>query len=215
VVQEADEPNPTTNPERYYLEKTQRLLESDWVVDLENDGYKCGTNEFTVAQQEFDVLNKDSKKLGMKARLHLIYANVLQRLLAATVATKSGVEDEFISVENEHWARQLLVSAGRCLVGEDDKTRVYRQTLNRIAAGALLAQWAVDGPRGGLLRISEVAQVRMDALRALVDAMPKIKDQERETSPPDGPIRIPATQWETHRRIVEQEIVDLEAALTN
>lgn len=215
VIQEVDEPFPTSTAELFYLKKTKALLDKDWRVDLENEGYLCGSAGYLTAKRQFDQQTDDPDEQGMKARLNLVYANVLGRLLLATVATRSGVGSDLITREHEAWARQLLASAERCLIGEQEHPwRIYRQTFDRVAAGMLLARWSVDGPRVGLLGSSAAVEARTQALHALADAMRSIPSLEHDASSPEG-LRLIPTEWGSIRRMVEKEMLDLEASLAN
>ena len=171
--------------------------------------------EYATEAKHADLTHPKFDDLGTMVRLHALYANVIQRFLLATVATKSGVEGELITDEHEHLARRLLASAERCLIGENSDARDFRITLNRVAAGILLARRANDGARGGLVSKSAATQMRKVALKALLDAMPWLWKQEHDDETPDGPLRVSGSSWEVQRRTAEHEIVDLETALTN
>jgi hypothetical protein len=132
-----------------------------------------------------------------------------------TVETLPNIERETITPEHEHWARQLISSAEKCLLQEADTARDYRQTLDLFSGGITLARWAEDGPRSGFLHPSTVADVRKDALHALLAALPSIlQHEEADDREMDGPLRVNPTEWETYRRISERTILDLQAKLT-
>ena len=220
IIQEANEPVPTSTQERKYLQWMQTLFLSDWHVDLDNDGFKCGDLKARAdlqadLQAKITAGDATPSAAGVKARLHLLYSNIVHRLLYVTIETLPNVDRETITPEHEHWARQLISSAEKCLLDEGETARDYRQTLNLFSGGIALARWAEDGPRSGLLHPSTITDVRKDALHALLAALPSIlQHEEADGREVDGPFRTNPTEWETYRRISERTILDLEAKLT-
>jgi hypothetical protein len=218
IVQEADEPVPTTTPELKYLEKMQALFTTDWPVDVDNDGHKC--DDAAARDLEAIRLAKliagDSKafEAGLQSRLDFLYENVLQRLLYALVQTLPNLDHDYLAPEHEHWARQLISSAERCLPGEAEKTREWRRALSLLSAGVVLARWAEDGPRSGLLYPSNVPDMQKDAVKTLLAALPSIRERETADERLSDGLRIDPSQWEAYRRIAERTLLDLQAKLT-
>ncbi|GEM_PF-4214799 len=217
VVQEADEAMPSTAAEVYYLDKTRTLIEADWGLDLDIDGYDCAGPDYRAAADRFVPGTPQSDRAAVRARLDLLYQMLLQRLLYAIVETRTGFGDRAKAPQYERWARQLIASAGRCLVPESDDWRVFRQSLNRVFGGVMLARLAAIGPRLGLYGDAAAAEVRMEALRALRQALPVLQgkeDAEMAAGGPGGSLRLRSSGWGVYRRIAQQEILDLQAELT-
>ena len=194
------------------------IFNEDWNIDLPNAGYVCGNAEAkskSAARQEENIRNHQATRLsaGLEAQLVLVYSNQLQRLLYATLQTLPSIDHDYLTPEHEHWARQLISSAGRCLLDEKPEWQDYRQTLDLLLGGITLARWADDGPRSGLVHPSTVPDVQKDAVKALVDALAKIRQMEQDNNKLDG-LRYTPTEWETYRRIVTRTVLDLQAKLT-
>jgi hypothetical protein len=234
IVQEADEPVPTTYPEWFYLNKMVGRFKDwkslakgyHWQVDLENNGATCGSAQAHRDEEEAGakaaVMASQPNspwydELGAEARLNTLYSNTVQRLLLAAIATKSGINGEFVDDHEESLASQLLKSAERCLAGENNDAREFRIAWNRAAGGMLLGRRAADGVSGGLVTKSKAQEMRKTALRALLEAHAAFLHNERkdEKEAPDGPIRVEQSDWEIPRRLIERQIIDLEASLTN
>ena len=218
LVQEADETLPTTTSERKYLQRMQVIFETDWRIDLGSSGYKCEDTQTKTdleVQEQSDVKADPEKKFasGIETRLVLLYSNLLQRLLYATLQTLPTLDHDYLTPEHEDWARQLISSAQRCFLDEKPRWQDYRQALDGLVGGVTLARWAEDGPRSGLVHPSTVPDVQKDAVKALVDALPKIRENERDDGKMDG-LRSMPTEWESYRRIVNQTVLDLQAKLT-
>jgi hypothetical protein len=234
LVQEANEPVPTTYPEHFYLEKMEIRFKDweskakgyHWQVDLENNGATCGSAQAhrddegvgaNAAAAESLSNFPQYDELGAEARLHSLYANIAQRLLFSVIATKSGVNGEFVDEHEEDLARHLLASAERCLAGENNDAREFRIAWNQAAGGMLLARRAADGVSGGLVTKSQALEMRKTALRALLKAHQTFlhNEQKDEREPPDGPLHVAPSDWEAPRRLVERQVIDLETSLTN
>lgn len=226
VIQEANEPLPTTSQELKYLEYMQTKFATNWQVDLDNQGYKCDDAKaqadlqaqqrakINAAEQRGSTGEAERLAPGLQARLFNLYSNLLHRLLYATIEAPPSLQRLTITPTHEHWARQLIASADKCLLDESPFLRDARQPQSLFSGGIVLARWAEDGPREGFLHPSTVEDVRKDALRALLTALPLIVDREADESHPDGPFRTSPSQWGSYRRIAEQTILDLEAKLT-
>jgi hypothetical protein len=203
ILQETDEPYPTTAREYFYLKAMQKMFAADWQIDLDKEGESSGQPKPVAGDFE------------ASARLFDLYSDVVQRLLHAALSVRSAREDEHLAPEHLLWARQLLASADKWRYGEDDVSRADRRALNLLEGGRLLARWAADGARTGTLRSVEVETMRMQALKALLDSMPSIRLHEAQDLLHEGPIRISGSFWEPYRRLAETEILELQASLTN
>jgi hypothetical protein len=142
-----------------------------------------------------------------------LYSNLLHRLLYVTIQTLPSLLRETITPKHEHWARQLISSAEKCLLGESKPYHDDRQPQALFSGGIVLARWAEDGPRSGLLHPFTAADVRKDALRALLAALPLIIAKEEADTETDGLFHVNPTQWEAYRRITERAILDLQTKL--
>jgi hypothetical protein len=219
VVQEADLTLPSTSAERRYLEIMQRQFSDDWNISLNSDGYKCddaAAKADVAADQKEQIRDYHATEFsaGAKARLILLYSSVLQRLLYVTVQTLPTLEHDYLTVDQEDWARELITAADRCLLDEEDGWREYRQALNRISGGITLARWAEDGPRSGLVHPSTVPDVQKEAIGVLLDALPVIQSREAKDEAKVDGLHTDVTQWEVFRHLAQRTILDLQAKLT-
>jgi len=74
--------------------------------------------------------------------------------------------------------------------------REARQPQALFSGGVVLARWAEEGPREGLLHPSAVEDARKDALHALLTALPLIVEREaddRELPETELGLRSPST----------------------
>jgi len=209
IVQEADEPIPITTAAVYYLGRTEAMVGAKWPVNLDADGYLCGNSGY----QERLHNGLPAVNEAVQARLSALYSNILQRLLYAAIETGEGLKDLSMMARYDYWARQLIRAAERCLVPEEQRAREFRQVLNRVSGGIMLARLAEYGPRLGFYSDDEAKEARLEALRALQAARPILKQNEEREAAPDGLLRKVATDWEVHRRVAEHEILDLQAKL--
>ncbi len=202
TVQTADEAFPTTSRERFYLDVTRKTFEADWAGQFAEGGLVTA-RALTPSDSE------------VEASLYAVYSDVLQQFLHTVVETHSAAAGDPINSDQVRWARSLIASAAKQVKGEDPTSAKFRQTMARIEGGRLLARWSVDGVTTGYISPSEGEKVRQEALRALVDALPAARELEKAELVQEGPVRLHTGYWEPYRRLVDQEILDIEARLSH
>jgi hypothetical protein len=213
IVQEADEPIPITTAALFYLNRTEAMVRSKWPVNLDTDGYICRESEYQEGLRNAEAAGVAAIRQAAKARLNILYSNILQRLLYAAAETGEGLDDPSTMAHYDYWARQLIRAADRCLVPENQGAREFRQSLNRVSGGIMLARLAEHGPQLGFYTDDEANETRFEALRALRAARPILKQNEDREAAPDGLLRKVGSDWEVHRRVAEHEILDLQVKL--
>ena len=188
-------------------------MEHRWPINLEIDGYPCNDSNY---QDRLHASGGGTSSIedDVKARLNTLYSNLIQRLLYAIAETELGLNDLAQAAVYEHWSKQLIVAAGRCLVPEEEDAREFRQSLNRVSGGIMLSRLARNGVRIGLYTEGAAKEARLTAIQALINARPILRKHEERETKPEGMLRIRASDWQVHRRAAEYEILDLQAQLT-
>ncbi len=205
------------------LRTVRENLAKDWHIDLRAEGVDC--------------TKKDPSKEPIRARalLALPYSDLVMRLLNAIVDARSVQEGDLVNGDHKLWAEELSAFADRCvyvltstgtppdetlqLAAEPEDDHQERAGMLLLAAGRVLARWSIDGPKQGLLPLSEVSTVRTLARTTLQRALPHLRHtvmqyRSEEVRQAKGrTFRIGEGVYEPYQRQAEQEILELDALL--
>lgn len=190
------------------LAAARETVERAWRVDLVQAGKTCDKVKSSAAS---DDASRRSKR---KFALDSVYADLLGRYLHATVDARSPHQENMLTLDHVRWARALLDFAKTCLASDADDDETDQRALALVRAGRVLAHWAIDGPRRGMLLSDDVTAMRKDARQALVTALPLISRKDEADRKKAGSFRAGVGRWEPYRRLAEREILELDAALS-